>query len=73
MEQLSARRGDVLIAASAIGFGMGTALVVGTFAAGTGRLHRNGALRALAQGAINPGRASVLSWETSGSPGRRCP
>jgi len=83
VEQLSARRGDVLIAASAIGFGVGTALsvvalrtlrpadllavellgsalVLGTFAAGTGRLHRNGALRALAQGAVNPGLSFLL-------------
>ena len=71
--QLSRWRGETLVVASAIGFGVGTALsvvalrtlrpadllavelagsalVLGAVAAGSGRLPRHGALRALAQG-----------------------
>jgi drug/metabolite transporter (DMT)-like permease len=83
VSDLSGRRGEVAVAAAAIGFGVGTALsvvalrtlrpadllavellgsalVLAAVAAGTGRLHRYGALRALAQGAVNPGLSFLL-------------
>ena len=76
-------RGQVAIAASAVGYGVGTALsvvalhglrpadllavelagsaaVLLAFAAATGRLHRDGAGRALLQGAVLPGLSFLL-------------
>jgi drug/metabolite transporter (DMT)-like permease len=83
MDGPTSRRGQVAIAASAVGFGVSTALsvvalhglrpadllaielagsaaVLLAVAAGTGRLHRRGAPRALAQGAVLPGLCFLL-------------
>lgn len=83
MDGMTSRHGQVAIAASAVGYGVGTALsvvalrglrpadllaielagsaaVLLALAAGTRRLHRVGAGRALAQGAVLPGLSFLL-------------
>ncbi|MFC4948147.1 DMT family transporter [Pseudonocardia sp. GCM10023141] len=84
MSTSSTRRGELVVVASAITFGVagaltvvalrtlrpadmlafeltGSALVLTLVAALTGRLHRRGALRALAQGVVSPGLGFLLA------------